>query len=147
MLTLIFVVTSKVGRLDQPYASLCIYYTLIKLCFILFPNMSMVYLMFLLTLISSLCLWCLLSMVRLRHTTRKSMIPFLPSRLAECPLHRTVTVQSSHLERLHHRLLEDQELRRQEMEQQDSSSPPQQEVESTRRLSPVPSLDAPPAPP
>jgi hypothetical protein len=53
-------------------------------------------------------------MARLRHTARKSVIPFLPSRLAERPLHRPVTGQSSHLERLHHYLHEEQERRRQE---------------------------------
>jgi hypothetical protein len=58
-----------------------------------------------------------------------------------------VTGQSSHLERLHHRLHEEQERRRQELEQQGSSSSPQQEVESARHCSPVPSLEAPPAPP
>jgi hypothetical protein len=56
-------------------------------------------------------------MARLRHTAQKSVIPFLPSRLAERPLHRLVTSQSSHLERLHHRLHEEQERRRQELEQ------------------------------
>jgi hypothetical protein len=56
-------------------------------------------------------------MARLRHTARKSVIPFLPSRLAEHPLRRPVTSQSSHLERLHHRLHEEQERRRQELEQ------------------------------
>jgi hypothetical protein len=60
-------------------------------------------------------------MARLRHTARKFVIPFLPSRLAERPLHRPVTGQSSHLERLHHRLHEEQERRRQEQEQQGSS--------------------------
>jgi hypothetical protein len=45
-------------------------------------------------------------MARLRCTTRKSVIPFLPSLLAECPLRRTVLGQSSHLERLHRRLHE-----------------------------------------
>jgi hypothetical protein len=60
-------------------------------------------------------------MARLRHTARKSVIPFLPSRLAERPLHRLVTGQSSHLERLHHCLHEEQERRRQELEQQGSS--------------------------
>jgi hypothetical protein len=60
-------------------------------------------------------------MVRLRHTTRKSVIPFLPSRLTERPFRRSVTGQSSHLERLHHRLHEEQERRRQEQEQQGSS--------------------------
>jgi hypothetical protein len=48
-------------------------------------------------------------MARLRHRARKSVIPFLPSRLMERLLHRIVTGQSSHLERLHHRLLEEQE--------------------------------------
>jgi hypothetical protein len=56
-------------------------------------------------------------MARLRHTARKSIIPFLPSRLTERPLRRPVTGQSSHLERLHHRLHEEQERRRQELEQ------------------------------
>jgi hypothetical protein len=60
-------------------------------------------------------------MARLRHTTRKSVIPFLPSRLTERSLRHPVTGQSSHLERLHHRLHEEQERRRQELEQQDSS--------------------------
>jgi hypothetical protein len=55
-------------------------------------------------------------MARLRHTARKSVIPFLPSRLAARPLCRPVTGQSSHLERLHHRLHEEQERRRQELE-------------------------------
>jgi hypothetical protein len=56
-------------------------------------------------------------MARLRHTARKSVIPFLPSRLAEHPLHRPVIGQSSHLERLHHRLHEEQERRQKEQEQ------------------------------
>jgi hypothetical protein len=86
-------------------------------------------------------------MARLRHTARKSVIPFLPSRLAERPLHHPVTGQSSHLDRLHRRLHEEQERRRQELEQQGSSSSLQQEVESVRRCSPVPPLDAPLAPP
>jgi hypothetical protein len=66
-------------------------------------------------------------MTRLRCTARKSMIPFLPSRVAERPLRRTVPGQSSHLERLHRRLHEEQERRRQEQEQeqQDSSPSPQ----------------------
>jgi hypothetical protein len=55
-------------------------------------------------------------MARLRHTARKSVIPFLPSHLAERPLHRPVIGQSNHLERLHHRLHEEQEHRRQEQE-------------------------------
>ena len=50
-------------------------------------------------------------MARLRHTARKSVIPFLPSRLAERPLRRPVTGHSSHLERLHHRLYEELEHR------------------------------------
>jgi hypothetical protein len=70
-------------------------------------------------------------MARLRHTTRKSDISFLPSRLAECPLRRLVTCQSSHLERLHHRLHEGQERQRQELEQQGSSSLSQQDIDST----------------
>jgi hypothetical protein len=64
-------------------------------------------------------------MARLRHTARKSVIPFLrsvlyvaqcPLRLAERPLRRTVSGQSSHLERLHHRLHEEQEHQRQQRE-------------------------------
>ena len=86
-------------------------------------------------------------MARLRHTARKSVIPFLPSRLAERPLHRTVSGQSSHLERLHHRLREEQERRRQHREQQGSSSPPQREVESVRPRSSVAQLEAPLVPP
>jgi hypothetical protein len=86
-------------------------------------------------------------MARLRHTTQKSVIPFLPSRLVERPLYRSMTGQSSHLERLHHRLHEEQERRRQELEQQGSSSSPQQEVESVRSYSPLPPLEATPAPP
>jgi hypothetical protein len=82
-------------------------------------------------------------MARLRHTARKSVIPFLPSRLAERPLRRTVSGQSSHLERLHYRLREEQECQRQQREQQGSSSPPEQVVESVRRRSPVPQLEAP----
>jgi hypothetical protein len=65
----------------------------------------------------------------------------------ERPLCRSVTGQSSHLERLHHRLDEELERRWQELEQQGSSFSPQQEVESVRRCSPVPLLEAPPAPP
>jgi hypothetical protein len=86
-------------------------------------------------------------MARLRHTARKSVIPFLPSCLAERPLCRPVTGQSSHLERLHHRLHEEQEHRRQEQEQQGSSFSLQQEIESVRSYSPVLPLEAPPAPP
>jgi hypothetical protein len=56
-------------------------------------------------------------MARLRCTARKSMIPFLPSRLVERPLRRTVLGQSSHLERLHRRLHEEQERRWQEQAQ------------------------------
>jgi hypothetical protein len=79
-------------------------------------------------------------MARIRCTTRKSVIPFLPSRLAGRPLPRMVPGQSSHLERLHRRLHEEQERRRQEQEQeqQDSSPSPQQEVESERPPSPTP---------
>jgi hypothetical protein len=84
-------------------------------------------------------------MARLRHTTRKYVIPFLPSRLAERPLRRPVAGQSSHLERLHHRLHEELERRRQE--QQGSSFSLQQEIESVRSCSPVLPLKAPPAPP
>jgi hypothetical protein len=86
-------------------------------------------------------------MAHLRCTARKSMIPFLPSRLAECPLRRTVSGQSSQLERLHRRLHEEQEHRRQEQEQQDSSPSPQREVESERPPSPTPHPEMPPAPP
>jgi hypothetical protein len=77
------------------------------------------------------------------------VIPFLPSRLAERPLCRTVPGQSSHLERLHRRLHEEQERRHQEQdqEQQDSSPSPQQEVESERLPSPAPQPEVPPAPP
>jgi hypothetical protein len=49
------------------------------------------------------------------------------------------------LERLHHRLHEEQERRRQE--QQGSSFSLQQEIESVRSCSPVLPLEAPPAPP
>jgi hypothetical protein len=56
-------------------------------------------------------------MARLRCTARKSVISFLPSRLAERPMRRTVPGQSSHLERLYHRLHEEQERRRQVQEQ------------------------------
>jgi hypothetical protein len=84
-------------------------------------------------------------MARLRHTARKSVIPFLPSRLVERPLRRPVTGQCSHLERLHHRLHEEQEHRRQE--QQGSSFSLQQEIESVRSCSHVLPLEAPPAPP
>jgi hypothetical protein len=79
-------------------------------------------------------------MARLRHTARKSVIPFLPSRLAEHPLRRPVTGQSSHLERLHHRLHEEQK-------QQGSSFSLQQKIESVRSCSPVLPLEAPPTPP
>jgi hypothetical protein len=57
-------------------------------------------------------------MARIRCTARKSMIPFLPSRLVERPLRRTMSGQSSHLERLHRRLHEEQEHQRQEQEQE-----------------------------
>jgi hypothetical protein len=90
-------------------------------------------------------------MACLRCTARKSVIPFLPSRLEEHPLRRTVSDQSSHLERLHRCLHEEQERRRQEreqgQEQQDSSPLPQQEVESERPPSPAPQPEMPPAPP
>jgi hypothetical protein len=75
------------------------------------------------------------------------MIPFLPSQLAERPLRRTVSGQSSHLDRLHCRLHEEQERRRQEQEQQDSSPSPQREVESERPPSPAPQPEMPLAPP
>jgi hypothetical protein len=55
-------------------------------------------------------------MARLGCTARNSMIPFLPSCLAERPLHHTVSGQSSQLERLHRHLHEEQESRRQEQE-------------------------------
>jgi hypothetical protein len=80
-------------------------------------------------------------MARLRCTACKSVIPFLPSRLAERPLRRMISGQSSHLERLHHRLHKEQERRRQEKEQQDSSPSPQQELESRRHPSSVPMLE------
>jgi hypothetical protein len=56
-------------------------------------------------------------MTRIRCTARKSVIPFLPSRLAERPLRPTVRGESSHLERLHRCLHEEQERGRQEQEQ------------------------------
>jgi hypothetical protein len=56
-------------------------------------------------------------MAHLRCTTRKSVIPFLPSRLAEHPLRRTVSGQCSQLERLHRRLHKEQERRCQEQDQ------------------------------
>jgi hypothetical protein len=74
-------------------------------------------------------------MACIRCTARKSVIPFFPFRLAERPLRRSASGQSSHLERLHHRLHEEQERRCQE--QQDSSPSPQREVESERPPSPV----------
>jgi hypothetical protein len=55
--------------------------------------------------------------------------------------------QSSHLERLHRCLNEEQECRRQEQELQDSSPSPQKEVESGRQPSRAPQLEVPPAPP
>jgi hypothetical protein len=85
-------------------------------------------------------------MAHIRCTARKSVIPFLPSCLAERPLRRTVTCQSSHLERLHHRLHEEQERQCQEQEQHDSSPLPQQEVESRRQPSPAPLPEMPPTP-
>jgi hypothetical protein len=86
-------------------------------------------------------------MARLRQAARKSIIPFLPSRLAERPLRCPMTGQSSHLERRHHRLHEEQERRRQELEQQGSSFSLQQEIEYVRSCSHVFPLEAPPAPP
>jgi hypothetical protein len=62
-------------------------------------------------------------------------------------LRRTVTGQSSHLERLHRHLPEEQEHRRQGQEQQDSSPLSQQDVESRRQASPAPQPEMPPAPP
>ena len=58
---------------------------------------------------------------------------------------RPVAGQSSHLERLHHRLREEQERRRQE--QRGSSFSLHQEIESVRSCSPVLPLEAPPASP
>jgi hypothetical protein len=55
-------------------------------------------------------------MARIRCTARKSVIPLLPSRLVKRPLRRTVPGQSSHLERLHRCLHEEQEHRCQEQE-------------------------------
>jgi hypothetical protein len=46
-------------------------------------------------------------MAGIRCTARKSMIPFLPSRLVERPLRCMVLGQFSHLERLHRRLHEE----------------------------------------
>jgi hypothetical protein len=86
-------------------------------------------------------------MVRLRHIARKSVISFLPSHLTKRPLRRPVTGQSSHLERLHHRVHEEQERRRQELEEQGSSFSLQHEIESVRSCSPVLPLEVPPAPP
>jgi hypothetical protein len=83
-------------------------------------------------------------MDHLRCTAHKSVIPLLPSRLAERPLCRTVPGQSSHLERLHLRLHEEQDRRCQE--QHDSSPSPQREVESERLPSPAPQPEMPPAP-
>jgi hypothetical protein len=84
-----------------------IYYTLLKILF--YSNSSFIYGL-LAGHISSVL--TLMLMARLRHTARKYVIPFLPSRLAERPLRRLVTSQSSHLERLHHHLYEEQERRR-----------------------------------
>jgi hypothetical protein len=74
-------------------------------------------------------------------------MPFLPSCLAERPLRRPVTGQSSHFERLYHRLHEEQKRRRQELEQHGSSFSLQQEIESVRSCSHVLPLEAPPTPP
>jgi hypothetical protein len=86
-------------------------------------------------------------MARIRCIARKSVIPFLPSRLAKRPLHRTVPGQSSHLERLHRHLHEEQERRRQEQDQQDSSPLPHQEVESGRQPWHASQPEMPPTPP
>jgi hypothetical protein len=59
-----------------------------NLLFTLIPHLFMVYLLVMLVLFSLLCLRCLFKMARLRHTARKSVIPFLPSCLAERPLRR-----------------------------------------------------------
>jgi hypothetical protein len=88
----------------------CIYYTLLNFLFILIPYLFIYGL--LAGHISSVLTLMLTVMARLRHTARKSVIPFLPSRLSERPLRRPVTGQSSHLERLHHHLHEEQERRR-----------------------------------
>jgi hypothetical protein len=63
-------------------------------------------------------------MARIRCTARKSVIPFLPSRLVERPLCCTVPGQSCHLERLHRRLHEEQERQCQEQVQEQQDSPP-----------------------
>jgi hypothetical protein len=89
-------------------------------------------------------------MARIRCTARKSVIPFLPSRLAERPLRRTVPGQSSHLETA-------------SMPARGAGAPtpgagaragaaglfpsPQREVESERPPSPAPQPEMPPAPP
>jgi hypothetical protein len=90
-------------------------------------------------------------MARIRCTARKSVIPFLPSRLVERLLRRTVSGQSSHLERLHRRLHKEPEHGRQEQgqeqEQQDFSPSPLREVESKRPPSPIPQPEMPTAPP
>jgi hypothetical protein len=90
-------------------------------------------------------------MARIRCTARKSVIPFLPSRLVERLLRRTVSGQSSHLERLHRRLHKEPEHGRQEQgqeqEQQDFSPSPLREVESKRPPSPTPQPEMPTAPP
>jgi hypothetical protein len=117
-------VPSKVGHIDQIYVLLYILY-LAKIFVLFYFLIFMVYLLVILALFSLLCLRCPLYMTHLRHTARKSVIPFLPSCLMERLLHRPVTSQSSHLERLHHRLHEEQERQRQELEQQGSSSSPQ----------------------
>jgi hypothetical protein len=82
-------------------------------------------------------------MARLRCTARKSVIPFLPSCLAEHPLRCTVARHASHLERLRRRLHRELERWCQEREQHDSSPLPQQEVESRRQPSSVPQLEVP----
>ena len=63
-------------------------------------------------------------MARIRCTARKSVIPIFPSRMTERPLRHMVPGQSSHLERLHHRLHEEQERRCQEHEQEQQDSSP-----------------------
>ena len=97
-------VLSKVGHLDQLYV--------IYLSQKVLSHFSFCLLSGLIVLLLLLCLRCLLLMDRIRCTARKSEIPFLPSRLVERPLRRTVPGQSSHLERLHRRLHEEQERRR-----------------------------------
>jgi hypothetical protein len=84
-----------------------IYYTLLK---ILFYSISKFFYGLLASHTSSV-ITLMLTISCLRHTAHKSVIPFLPSRLAKRPLRRPVIGQSSHLERLHHRLHKEQKRR------------------------------------